>query len=187
MLRKIKLHGFLADKFGTEFMLDVSTVSECIRALSLQIKGFEEAIKGGQYRVIRVSKQSEIDLDESQLGFNLGNASELHIKPVIGGAKGGGGGKSVVGMGLIALAPLTGGASMALFGAGMAIIGSSSFLSPTPQVDSYSRREAPEERPSFLFDGPVNLSEQGAAVPLVYGQIRTGSVVISAGIAAEEV
>lgn len=39
-----------------------------------------------------------------------------------------------------------------------------------------------EQNPSAYFNGAVNLSEQGNCVPLAYGKVLTGSVVISAGI-----
>jgi predicted phage tail protein len=60
-------------------------------------------------------------------------------------------------------------------------------LSPTPQTDSYSDRERPGERPSFLFDGPTNTSTQGLPVPLIYGRMRVGSIVVSADLSADDI
>jgi len=62
-----------------------------------------------------------------------------------------------------------------------------SMLSPTPQTDSYSDRERPGERPSFLFDGPTNTSTQGLPVPLIYGRMRVGSIVVSADLSADDI
>ena len=47
-------------------------------------------------------------------------------------------------------------------------------------------RMAHDPRASFLFSEPGNTSSEGAPVPLAYGRIRVGSVVVSAGIAAEQ-
>lgn len=43
-----------------------------------------------------------------------------------------------------------------------------------------------EQNPSFLYNGPVNVTEQGVQVPIVYGTFMTGSVVVSAGITVEQ-
>ena len=185
MLRKVKLYGHL-EQFGSEFELDIDSVAECVRALSSQLPGFSNALKDGSYRVIRVSQNNSMDLEESQLSMSLGSAAELHIKPVLAGAKGGGGaGKMILGVAMVAIGAVT--YNPYLIAAGVGVLGAAAFAAQTPQVASYDKRESPDERPSFLFDGPVNTSAQGAAVPLVYGEMRTGSVVVSAGIAAEEV
>lgn len=186
MLIKVKLYGHL-EQFGSEFELDIDNVGECVRALSSQIPGFNEALKQGSYRVVRVSPTTSTDLDETQLLMSLGNATELHIKPVLAGAKGGGGGagKMILGVVLVVVGVVFWNPYLIAAGVGMMVAGA--FAMQTPPVASYDKRESPDDRPSFLFDGPVNTSAQGAAVPLVYGQMRTGSVVISAGIAAEEV
>lgn len=83
--------------------------------------------------------------------------------------------------------------TIAGLGVGMAVTGITSAL--TPRVDvpnsgrpgSYDSREQADNRPSFLFNGPVNRVEQGGCVPVVYGKVRTGSIVISAGISTEQI
>lgn len=86
-------------------------------------------------------------------------------------------------------APLIGSVSygsIASLGLTMALTGAYQALSPTPKAQDYGQREAPDQRPSFTYNGPVNAVEQGAAVPLVYGQVRTGSVLVSAGVSVEQ-
>lgn len=61
--------------------------------------------------------------------------------------------------------------------------GISMALSPTPSFDT----EAKETNQSFLFSGPVNVTGEGQTIPLVYGQHRVGSVVVSAGIESVDV
>lgn len=87
-------------------------------------------------------------------------------------------------------APLIGGVSygtIASVGLTMALTGAYQALSPTPKAQEYGSRESPDQRPSFLYNGPVNTVEQGSALPLVYGQMRTGSVLVSAGVSVEQI
>lgn len=78
-------------------------------------------------------------------------------------------------------------ADIALAGVALAATGISQALSPTPEVGNLNTLEPPAERPSFLFNGPVNTSRQGAAIPLVFGKnVRTGSLVVSSGLTTEQ-
>lgn len=72
-------------------------------------------------------------------------------------------------------------------GASLALAGAYQLLSPTPKAQEYGAREAPDQRSSFLYNGPVNTVEQGAAIPLVYGKMRVGSVLVSAGLSVEQI
>lgn len=76
--------------------------------------------------------------------------------------------------------------SVAVFGAALMFSGVSTLLGYN-QTSNYSSRESPDQRASFFFNGPVNVSEQGSTIPLVYGKCRTGSVVISAGLTIEQI
>ena len=67
----------------------------------------------------------------------------------------------------------------------MAITGISQLLTPSLKLSNFSQFERPDQRPSFIFAGPVNVAHQGAVVPLVYGRMRVGSVVVSSGLAPE--
>ena len=84
-----------------------------------------------------------------------------------------------------------GGLGMGLGGLGMGIgialtlSGIAQLLSPTPQVSS-NGTEGEEDKPSFVFNGPVNRTEQGGPVTIVYGEIITGSVVGGGSIDVEE-
>ena len=77
--------------------------------------------------------------------------------------------------------------SVAMFGASMVLSGVASALTPTPKLNqgNYGNRERPDERPSFIFGGPVNVSEQGGPIPIVVGEVMAGSIVASAGISTE--
>ena len=44
-----------------------------------------------------------------------------------------------------------------------------------------------DPRKSYSFSGIQNVSRQGVPVPIIYGEVFTGSIVVSAGINTEEV
>ena len=121
----------------------------------------------------------------------------MHIVTVIKGA-GRGFGQILAGALLIGLAvfaaPAAGGflgikgtsvlpafASKALGYIGTALVlgGVSQLLSPQPPSMNESSKLQ-----SFSFSGIVNVSDQGLPVPICYGRVITGSVVISAGLNA---
>jgi hypothetical protein len=51
-----------------------------------------------------------------------------------------------------------------------------------PSADTSGGGAKADERPSFLYNGAINVIEQGYAVPIVYGTHMTGSIVVSAGV-----
>lgn len=77
--------------------------------------------------------------------------------------------------------------NIAMFGAMMALQGAAQMLSPQPNAPETASRERPDQRPSFVFNGAVNTTEQGGPVPPVYGRMRVGSNVISASLEVEQI
>ena len=127
---------------------------------------------------------------------------DIHFIPVIKGA-GKGFGKMLLGAALIGIAIAApgavfgaggfgaagGGFSLAALGGniGIALVlsGVSDMLFPLPQPQKFSSEEDPQL--SFRFSGVQNTSRAGTPVPIVYGEIFTGSVVISAAIDTNQV
>lgn len=74
--------------------------------------------------------------------------------------------------------------TIALFGVSLILGGVTEMMAPQPKVDmqGYQLREPESTKPSFLSNGPVNVTEQGNPVPLVYGRIWAGSVIVSGGV-----
>ncbi|WP_431854315.1 hypothetical protein [Azospirillum sp.] len=206
----IVLHGALKREFGGPFFLDVRDAAEAFRALEANFPGrFFAAVRDGVYKIVRGHPRTGMQLGEDELRFGLGG-SDLHVMPLPRGSGNKGGVKVVIGIAIIAVAiiaaPPTGGTSLAAamqaeasiagvgigvsygaiakFGVMMALAGVSQMLSPQPKARSL---EAVDKRQSYLFSGPVNLTEQGGAVPLIYGRCRVGSTVVSASIDTEAV
>ena len=67
----------------------------------------------------------------------------------------------------------------------LVLSGVSEMLFPMPKPPSFESEEDP--RLSFSFGGTQQTGRAGTPVPLVYGEIFTGSVVISGGIDTEQV
>lgn len=195
----IKLYGNLK-RFGNEFVVKGDKLKEGMSALLMQLGGFREQIQKGKFHVI-VGNNKEKDLSEETIYANfdeeLTENTTLHIMPAIKGAKGGIGIFSVViGVVLIAASWWAGGAAgwaylgaegfagaTATFFAGAAMIaaGVASMLSPTPKMGAVGLGKESEKKSSTSFSNTANMVAQGRPVPLTYGEILTGSLVISKG------
>ena len=200
MLRKLKLYGELAEFIGhKEFEVKVNSISQAVSFLVCNFPKSEAYIAERSYKVL----VGDYEIGEDELAHPIGQ-SDLHIVPVIAGA-GGGTRKFILGAALIGGAILTGGTSLAFtssgfaaagggfsfaalagnVGIGLALTGVSEMLTPTPKPVDFSSEQDP--RISFKFSGIQNTSRAGTPVPIVYGEIFTGSVVISAGVDTEQV
>ena len=197
MLRKLKLYGELAKYVGhKEFEVEVNTIGQAVSFLIHNFEGIEAFMNPKYYQV----KVGNYDIDKDELNYPIGK-EDLHFVPVISGS--GGIGKILTGAALIGLSLATGGfggaaigtfgltapisvGSLAIgIGASLMISGVSGMLFPVPEPESYESAEDP--RLSFSFSGVQNTSRAGTPVPIVYGEIFTGSVVISAGVDTNQV
>jgi predicted phage tail protein len=186
----IKFYGYLAKKYGKEAKIKVNSVPEMMKALEANFNGFKSDIDELRGYVIRRGNtfKTGIDVGSEEIEMNFGETT-WHILPLpIGyGGKGGGIFKIVLGAILIALSFVPAFAAfsgvMMKLGAGMVLGGLAAILAPAPIVQDYSDREEPDKKPSYLFDGPVNRTASGGAVPLIYGRdVFVGSVFVSGGL-----
>ena len=70
-------------------------------------------------------------------------------------------------------------------GASLVLKGVTDLLFPLPQDNGFDSEQDPNL--SFSFSGLQNTSRAGTPVPIVYGEIFTGSVVISAAIDTNQI
>ena len=70
-------------------------------------------------------------------------------------------------------------------GAALVLSGVSDMLFPVPKPKEFSSEQDP--RLSFSFSGTQQTSRAGTPVPICYGEIFTGSVVISGAIDTQQV
>tara|TARA_Y100000401_G_scaffold61176_1_gene48485 strand:- start:2490 stop:3098 length:609 start_codon:yes stop_codon:yes gene_type:complete len=200
MLRKIKLYGNLAEKIGHKEFTDIS-VTNVAQAVSFLINNFPELEPFMSDKYFKVLVK-DYELSEDEIHYPIGQ-SDISFVPVIAGS--GSVGKIILGGALIAMsfgvgglfaAPMSFGAggfaaaglgAKAAFGigAGLLLGGVSSMLFPVPKVPEFSSEQDP--RLSFNFSGTQQTTRAGTPVPIVYGEIFTGSVVISGAIDTEQV
>lgn len=169
MLRTVHLHGRLGEKFGKRHRLDVDSTAEAVAALMCQLGGFESYIRHRQY-VVTAGRSQRRDrnpvLGEPQLRLQLGRATDIHIVP----------------------APLMAGVELIILGITLALVAIATIAIFTMmKAPKAGDREEATKADSFVFDGPENVIEQGHAVPLIYGDVRTGSVVVSSSITTSDI
>lgn len=183
-LRTIRLYGPLGARFGRvhRFHLDSGSPAEAIRALSSQFRGFSEWLASAKDRgltfAIFIGKKN---LAQDELKSPAG-ADDIRIAPVVIGSKRAGVLQTILGIVLIVADVFffhTGYLTQA--GIGMVAGGVVQMLSPQPK---FASAKESSNQPSYVFNGAVNTEAQGHPVPLLYGRMRVGSAVISAGIEA---
>ena len=214
MLRKIKLHGELAEFLGQdEFEAVVKTTAEAVKFLITNFPKLEAYMSNRYYQVL----VGDNELDKDQVHDPVGK-SEIHFVPVISGAGGssfnrillggaligasflfpgagmfgtiGAGGKIAYGTTLGTTGLAAGGAIMTGIGTALSAIGAGMVLNGVSEI--LFPLPTPEEqeddpRISFNFSGVQNTSRAGTAHPIVYGEIVCGSVVISASVDTNQV
>ncbi len=186
---KIKFYGNLK-QFGSEFCLEVKNTAEAIRALCSQIPTLRQKLQQGYYKIRIGREYLDPEALERGLFYRLKKGQTIHFTPVIQGAKGGGIFQAVLGVALIGIAmfaplDLIGGMAgsnlIGSIGIAMTLGGVAQMLTRTPSVSSGTGNET-EKESSTAFSNLSNLVAQGKPVPLAYGLIRTGSLVISQGV-----
>ena len=205
MLRKLKLYGELAEFVGhKEFEIQVDSLTKAVSFLVNNFPQVEKYMNPKYYQV----KVGNYAIDEEEIHHPIGQ-EDIHIVPVIAGA-GRGLGKILLGAALIAgaffvPASLGGGLklsagiktgfgfakagtlakSMVYLGASLVLSGVSEMLFPLPKPKEFKSEQDPQL--SFSFSGTQNTSRAGTPVPIVYGEIVTGSEVISGAVDTQQV
>ena len=214
-MKVVKVYGALRKKLGQcRFEFEAATPAQALKALCVNFPGLEKWLidterDGVGYRVT-IGKERVTD-DLSPLVMPWSEQEVFSITPVIAGA-GRGFGMIAAGIGLVALAVVTAGSSIAFTGAGFAattaggfaaatfgtklaiaagtlglgltFMGIAQAISPQPDVPDFDESAQLE---SFSFSNVVNTSRQGLPVPIAYGRVFVGSAIISSGTDVDEV
>lgn len=207
-MKVVKVYGALKERLGGQgtFELDVFNAAEAIRALCANFPGLDKwFIDSGEdgigYKVLLGETEVGEDNIENLL-YPWSEKEVFHITPVVTGAFFRGFGRMLVGALLIGVAVWTGGSSLAFSGAGfglaqgatwttglalsaiagnigiyMVLSGVASALTPVPKAPPEANKLQ-----SFSFSGIEQTSQQGGAIPIIYGKCFVGSAVLSAGI-----
>ena len=201
MLRTIKVYGHLAEHCGKKtFKALARTPAEAVRFLVSNYPGLRALMRDGYYTVSTGAYSLELGQSPEQLGYPLSGEDEIRIIPVISGANFFRNALlAIAGAALIATAAMTGGVEFRRrwifvckgsniwcevsggsgnIGIGLVLTGVAGMLSPTiptPDIDN-------DPRNNFSFSGVQNTSREGVPVPVAYGEVIVGSVVISSGL-----
>lgn len=200
----VRFYGSLK-QFGTEFNLDCKTPAEVVHALTSQIPKLRQFIQQGLFTV-RVGREY---LDnrylEQGLSQNLKEDATVHFTPVLKGSKRGGVFGVIAGAAIVAGALVLGplglgvlgstsammigglGASMLLGGVAQMLTKMPTMRGVTPTGAVKPEKSKEEKKQSTSFSNLSNIVAQGKSMPLAYGLIRTGTLVISQGVETMDV
>ena len=198
-MHKLMLHGKLGKDFGKEHKFEGKTPASIIYGMAIQNKEFSNWDKDEKYKVVIKSKDDKyntMQVSKLAMRMKLRVRDEIHLIPSVNQSVSL---RTIVGITLLAIGfyyaapgtlggsfawktPLLGGfttaGGVALWG-GILLLGSiTGFFDPQDQKTS----DSPDNVPSFLFSGSVNKTRSGVAVPIIYGIVRTGSVLVSSQI-----
>jgi len=164
MLRNIYLHGKLGEEFGSVWNLDVESVSEAAHAINVNTDGkFGIAARDMLVEVVRGDELEYGEkIDKSLINFNY-KSGDFHIVPAVHGS-----GQAFAAYLLVAIVL-----------AGAMYV----FTSQTPMPEDNFE----SDKAGYKFSGLRTTDTQGSPIPLIYGEVYTGSIVISQGIKIEEV
>ena len=202
-MKVVKVYGALRKFLGgrCRFEFEVDTPAQAIKALCVNFPDLEQwLIKSDWGYRVTVGKE-RIGPENAELVCLPWSEREVFsIAPVIAGA-GQGVGQIFAGIGLVALALVTGGATIGLLGlaaplsvssvlgtigASLVLGGIAQMISPQPNISPLVRGKEAARLESFSFSGINNTSQQGLPVPIIYGRVFSGSAVLSAGLDVDQ-
>ena len=186
MLSKIKVYGRLARFLGQRtFEAEINSTLDAIKFLTANFPNLKSHMIEQNYCV----KVGGYEINNKEIDVPVG-LQEIKIVPVVVGSKGIG--KFIAGAVLVGAVIATGGfGGLAIgsigvgtvatgIGVNLMLSGAAEMLSP---VENNTSNDDPN---SFTFNGILNTINAGVAIPVVYGEVFTGSIIVSAGIDTED-
>ncbi|EGM7736934.1 tail assembly protein, partial [Escherichia albertii] len=172
--------------------LRVKTGAEAIRALATQLPAFRQKLSDGWYQVRIAGRDAGETELSARLNEPLANGTVIHIVPRLAGAKSGGLFQAVLGAALIAVAwwnPagwLGAAAITGMYGAGASMIlgGVAQMLAPKPRTPRTQTTDNGKQ--NTYFSSLDNMVAQGNVLPVLYGEMRVGSRVVSQEISTAD-
>lgn len=184
-VRTIRLYGKLGTKFGRVHYYVCNNTAEAVGALCNMVPGFKQELmsskeKGVGYACF-IGKEN---IDEDGLKAPVGD-EDIRIAPMIVGSGSNGGLWSVIGGAALAVVGVfTSNPSLVYAGIALAAGGVVQMVTPIPQ--GMTGTESADNGASYNFNGPVNVTAQGNPVPVLYGQMKVGSVTVSGDMYSED-
>ncbi len=190
MLTRVILDGVLGHNFGREWNLHVGSVPEALRMIDANKPGFMQWIRANlpiydRYRIVCKYEDGRVELlDEDSLSVKR-SPVEIRFVPIPAGA--GNVGRIIVGIILIIVGAFTswaGGEALIYMGVGMVVGGIIGALTPIPKTKKHDT--AGGGIASDYFNGPLNVSEECAPIPIIYGRVLAGSQAVSAALTIDK-
>ena len=189
-LRKLTVYGRLRQFLGqSHFEVAVNNPRQAFAFLIANFPEVENHMTNQLYKV----KMGDLEITEDLL--EIKGDGDIKIIPIAVGAKGvvlgglltaGGAavGSTLLGSTLLATVVSSG---LTAIGTSMIIDGVTSIIAPTPKVPNFNASDSlsdndPNVQVNFGFNSITNTTRAGVPVPIIYGEVFTGSVVISSGI-----
>lgn len=184
--RQVHLHGALKKFSKKPIRLACNDMRSLVSGLSSAFGDeFRKHIIDNPEYVIFVSdrgRKNARPVYAEMVDAKFGDGVEVHMVPAVQGA---GLEAAFIAIGFNATAAAIAATVIINIAVAFVLGAISRALAPKPEDTGTSER--PEERPSFLYNGPENVIEAGYQEPVVYGTHMTGSVVVSAGITVEQI
>ena len=184
----VRFYGSLK-QFGSDFRLDCQTTAEIVQALTSQIPKLRQFIQQGLFTVRVGRDYFDNRYLEQGLSHKLKDDATVHFTSVLKGSKRGGLFGVIAGVaiiaGAIALGPLAGIIStnaawiVGSVGASLLLGGVAQMLTKMPEMKMGTEKE---KKQSTAFSNLSNMTAQGKPMPLAYGRMRVGSLIISQGV-----
>ncbi len=184
----VRFYGSLK-QFGSDFRLDCQTTAEIVQALTSQIPKLRQFIQQGLFTVRVGRDYFDNRYLEQGLSHKLKDDATVHFTPVLKGSKRGGLFGVIAGVaiiaGAIALGPLAGIIStnaawiVGSVGASLLLGGVAQMLTKMPEMKMGTEKD---KKQSTAFSNLSNMTAQGKPMPLAYGRMRVGSLIISQGV-----
>ena len=186
MLKTIKLYGVLGKKFGKEFHLAVESTREAVKALSVQVPGFEQFMLTAHEQGLTFAVfQDDENISEDQIDFETG-AKVIKIVPKVIGAGGNGVLETILGAVMVVVGvvmlyiPGAQPFAASVIGAGIGMMVGGIAQMMMPKMDEGDQNQD-GNRANKGFGGAVTTIAQGNPVPILYGQREVGGFIVNAG------
>jgi len=191
-LRKLTVYGRLRQFLGqSHFEVEVNNPRQAFAFLIANFPEVENHMTNQLYKI----KMGDLEITEELL--EVQGEGDIKIIPVaVGsvtialGALGVFGGSAAAAATSGFFATAIGGvvaSGLTAVGTSMLVDGVTSIIAPTPQVPNFAAADSlsdndPNVQVNFGFNSITNTSRAGVPVPIIYGEVFTGSIVISSGI-----
>ncbi len=177
-MTKVVLHGILAQEFKKTFNLSINRPKEVFEAIECNCKNFRNRIvdlaNQGIHFSLLINGKKITTVEELSIGLE---DQQIDIVPLICGQ----GGAFVAGVIIAAKAVGAFIAANASFFIGIGMMALQMALAPKPEMKR-PESTVSSAKQSFTFSSKANVAEQGIPVPVGYGRLRVGSVIIQSTV-----